>query len=379
MSTEPATPGLPAYQLIKQQLRELIARGEYQPDVPFITQREICEQYGVSMGTAVRALNDLVGEGILVRRRGRGTFVAERRATPAGNGAAPDATIAFIVHGHGPHQSEILKGLGTVASDLGYRVFVSDTSESDAHEERALYQAMEANAAGVVLYPREGDANLAVLSELRRRRIPVVVVDRYLPGFPTDAVLADNFSLGQRLTEELIALGHSRIATLWGEYQCTSVYDRSSGHVQALRERGLAVRPDFTSLRPYVDLPEASRKALLTSLLDAAEPPTALLCANGLVIATAIHDLLDLGVRVPEDIDLAGMDEVGPFELLPLACVAGVLPSYQMGATAMTMLTGRIDSDDPFAAPRHEVLPVEIRTRDASRAHLRPVSTSTGK
>jgi DNA-binding LacI/PurR family transcriptional regulator len=97
------------------------------------------------------------------------------------------------------------------------------------------------------------------------------------------------------------------------------------------------------------------------------------------VLATAIHDLLDLGIRVPDDIDLAGMDEVGPFELLPLACVAGVLPSYQIGATAMTMLTGRIASDDPYAGPRHEVLPIEIRTRDSSRAHLRPVSTSTGE
>ncbi|NEE03122.1 hypothetical protein [Phytoactinopolyspora halotolerans] len=47
------------------------------------------------------------------------------------------------------------------------------------------------------------------------------------------------------------------------------------------------------------------------------------------------------------------------------------------GTTAMTMIADRIAGEHPYGAPRHEVLPVDIRTRDASRAHLRPVTTVT--
>lgn len=370
MSSESARSGIPAYERIKRELREQIAQGGHAIDVPFITQREICERYGVGVATAVRALNELVAEGILVRRRGRGTFIADR-PVPAPR-AAQDGSIAFIVHGIGPHRSEIQRGVATVAAEAGYRLYLDDTSASDAEEERALKQALAGPVSGVVLYPREGDGHPAVLTELRRRGIPVVLVDRYLPGCPTDAVLLDNFTLGYELTRELLARGHRRIATLWMETRVTGVHDRLVGHVQALREHGVPVRPDFTSLRPYFGLPEAGRAALLKSLLESAEPPTALACANGPVLATAISDLLGLGVRIPQDIDVAGMDDLGPFDMLPIACVVGVLPSYKMGVQAMRMLAERIADGEPEARPHHEILPVELRTR--TQLHVRLTS-----
>jgi GntR family transcriptional regulator of arabinose operon len=94
------------------------------------------------------------------------------------------------------------------------------------------------------------------------------------------------------------------------------------------------------------------------------------LCANGVVLATAAHDLAGLGVRIPEDLDLAGMDDAGPFDLLPLACTAAVLPSYDMGVTAAQMLLARIASADPYREPHHRVLPIALRSRESAQAHL---------
>jgi DNA-binding LacI/PurR family transcriptional regulator len=373
VTSQQDAPGTPAYRLIQQELRAMIARGEYQQGTSFTTQREICERFGVSMGTAVRALNELVGEGVLVRRRGRGTFVAEaaERTRPTGHGH--DATIALIVHGEGPHQSDILKGIASVCDEHGYRLFVSDSTPSPGHEERALQQALDTGASGVVLYARQGPGPLATLAEFRRRRVPVVLVDRYLDGFPTDAVFPDHFATGHLLTEELISQGHQRIATLWSEHECSSVRDRSAGYVQALREQGIAVRPDFMVMRSYLDLAEAERRAYLSSILELPEPPTALLCANGPVLATAAHDLLSLGVGIPDTIDLAGMDNAGPFDLLPLACVAAVLPSRDMGIRAAEVLMDRIGSEDPYRTPQHHVLPVDVRVRESALVQLRPV------
>lgn len=361
VSSEPTSRSVPAYERIKRELRNQIAQGGHPTDVPFITQREICERYGVGMATAVRVLNELMTEGILVRHRGRGTFIAER-PMPARR-AAKGSSVAFIVQGIGPHRVEIQRGVAAVAAERGYRLYVDDTTASDAEEERALGRALDGDVSGVVLYPREGDGHPSMLAELSLAGIPVVLVDRYLPGWPTDAVLFDNFTLGYELTSELIARGHQRIATLWMEVRVTGVHDRLVGHVKALREHGIDVRPDFVSLRPYVGLPEAERMAVLDALFGSPEPPTALACANGPVLATVVSDLLARGVRIPEDVEVAGMDDLGPFDVLPIACVAGQLPSYKMGATAMRMLAERIAAETTSASPHHEILPVELRTQ----------------
>src|SRR6185437_1363988 len=105
----------PLYRRIKRDLRAAIARNEYRSDTPFVTQRELCERYGVSTTTAVRALNELVMEGVLVRQRGRGTFVADNATSrPVGR----DRTVACIIHGlEGPHNSAVVSGVETVCGE----------------------------------------------------------------------------------------------------------------------------------------------------------------------------------------------------------------------------------------------------------------------
>src|SRR3954453_1856677 len=102
------SPGTALFAWVKDGRREAIAHGQFRPDEPFITQREIVERFGVSSTTAVRALNDLVADGLVVRRRGRGTFVAERPppqpVTPAG-----ERTVALVCDdAHQPHQMQLM-------------------------------------------------------------------------------------------------------------------------------------------------------------------------------------------------------------------------------------------------------------------------------
>ncbi|WP_020576516.1 LacI family DNA-binding transcriptional regulator [Actinopolymorpha alba] len=369
----------PIYEQIKREIRATIARGDYIAGTPFITQREVCERYGVSTTTAVRALNDLVAEGALVRRRGKGTFVAEPTPRPASSGGpgSDDRSIACVVHGlQGPHVSRLVKGVESVCAELGYRMFLSDSDGSPEREERALQQAIATNATGVVLYPVEGHANGDLLEDLRRRRVPVVLADRYRTDLATDAVIVDNFTVGYQLTKELIDRGHRSIGTLWSETQCTSVRDRLTGHKHALREHDLPVLPELTVLRSFRDQPAATRRAVLSRLLGATEPPTVFLCSNGYVLAAAANALLELGVDIPGQVDLAGMDDAGPYDIIPLTAVAAALPSLDMGVRAMRLLAERIGSDDPYRDVQHIVLPAEIRTRESASAYLRAVSAT---
>ncbi|HZX08404.1 LacI family DNA-binding transcriptional regulator [Kribbella sp.] len=349
----------PLYQQIKQALRDEIDAGRFDPAEPFVTQREVCERFGVSSITAVRALNDLVAEGVLVRRRGVGTFVAPVRRRAARSGA-----IACIVNGlhglRGAHLTNILAAAEDVCAGAGYQLVLQNSADSTEREEGAVRRALQYGVDGILLYPVQGRAHPEVFAEVRRRRVPLVMIDRYRPDVPTDAVVADNTDLGLQLTAQLIAAGHERIATLWGETECTSVTDRQAGHLQALRAAGLPIRPDLTALRPYEPLDEKGRLALLAGLLGTPEPPTVLLCANGYVLAMVAHDLGLLGLRVPDDVQLACMDDSGPYETLPLAGEA-VLPSAELGRRATELLLERITG--PAAPPQQLVLPVRLGER----------------
>ncbi|MFJ2133932.1 LacI family DNA-binding transcriptional regulator [Streptomyces sp. NPDC087845] len=368
----------PLYRMVKRDLVADIDRGAYEPDQPFISQREVCERFEVSTTTAVRALNELVAEGYLVRHRGRGTFVAERSPQQRPTGTAHgtrERSIACVMPGNGPHQSAVIDGIETACGERGLRMFLSNSKGSEQVEERALRLALETGAGGVVLYPVSSGADSPALAELTRCGVPVVLIDRYHPGSPNDAVVFDNYSVGFRLTEHLIELGHHRIATLWDETGVTSVTERLTGHVQALRKHGIQVSPQLTALATYHRLPDERRLKMLSAVLDRPEPPTVLLCANGHTLAHAARDLSVLGFEVPGRIELAGMDDAGPFDLLPLTIAAAQLPSREMGRRAMELLAQRIQDPDGPHEVEHVVLPVEIRTRDAAQAYLRVVGT----
>jgi LacI family transcriptional regulator len=370
VASESGAPGIPRYQQVKRDLIAAIEAGRFSPELPFVTQRSICEDYGVSHATAVRALSDLVAEGYVVRRRGQGTFVAPRKAPG-------DGSVACILQNHGPHVGYLLAGLESTCAELGYRLFLTHCEGDPDREERALIAALDHGVSGVIAYPGQRSSAGRGYAEAQRRGVPLVLVDRYLPDIATDAVLADNFSAGHDLTEELIASGHSVIATLWHETEVvTSVRDRLAGHLEALRRHDIPGRPDLTVLRPYLGLPPEERRARLAELLSGPQPPTVLLCANGYVLASAAQDLIALGLDIPGDVDLAGMDDAGPFDVLPLTVASVSLPSREMGEQAMRLLHRRIAiTADARVQPERIVLPITVNARRFSRAHLRVIAT----
>jgi GntR family transcriptional regulator of arabinose operon len=203
----PVGPGEPAYQQISRVLRQEIADGRYPPGAPFVTQRALCERFGVSSTTAVRVLNDLAAEGLVTRHRGRGTFVTAAPDHPPADRGGEPPVISCVIHNlHNSYVGSILSGIESVRADLGYRLQLTDSDESARREEDALRQAASSGVAGVLLYSIQGHGPTAALAELQRRGIPVVMMDRYRPDVVCDAVLVDNEDLGYRMTRRLLAL-----------------------------------------------------------------------------------------------------------------------------------------------------------------------------
>ena len=92
---------------------------------------------------------------------------------------------------------------------------------------------------------------------------------------------------------------------------------------------------------------------------------SALIGGNAATMTLAASDLLALPHPFPGDIELANMDELGPYDVSPLAVVSATLPAQEMGATALRLLHDRMSgSDEPM---RHVVLPARVHV--AERGH----------
>ena len=103
----------PHYARMKAHIRNRIAEGALKPGDRVPSEHELVAEFAVSRMTANRALRELAMEGLVVRRSGSGTFVAEPTAEPAA--AAPTtgldlADIAAVVRGHGHHYSRRMEG-----------------------------------------------------------------------------------------------------------------------------------------------------------------------------------------------------------------------------------------------------------------------------
>jgi DNA-binding LacI/PurR family transcriptional regulator len=359
-------PTLPNYQRIKQELMEDIARGHYAPDQVFITQQEACQRFQVSRITAERAINELVRDGILLRRRGQGTFVAQT-STPTQSGPKPFAdtrrVIACIVSvTRSEHKTAIIRGVSDACREADCHLLFFDSNERAEIEAVNLQRALKAGVQGIIIYPVDGYPNTDVFVSLLQEGMPLVMVDRYYPHLSTDIVVPDHVAAGYEITKWLIEQGHKTIATIWQEVGCTASQERLIGYKQALREAHLQIDSNLATLRSYAALGEEERCALLASWLRSAHPPTVLLAVNSYILGIVWRDLLSLGVPIGENLVLAAMDkdETGVPLMPDLAGMA--LPSYEMGREAMRILLSRFQHDQAQTPSRHVVLPVTLRT-----------------
>jgi LacI family transcriptional regulator len=191
--------------------------------------------------------------------------------------------------------------------------------------------------------------------------MPVVVLDRRVPGAQVDIVRCDSEEGGYRLTRLLLDLGHRHIAMLTGPLQVSTARDRTDGYLRAMREAG--VQPDDSLIisGPYT-IPGGS--TMMRQALDASPRPTAIFAANNFIATGAYRALREAGLKVPEDMALVSFDDLPePMVLEPILTVAAQ-PAYEMGQRVTELLFARLS--DPSAPPQEIVLPTEIIIRRSS-------------
>jgi LacI family transcriptional regulator len=186
-----------------------------------------------------------------------------------------------------------------------------------------------------------------------------VLFDHRLPDVEADYVGTDNELASAMLTEHLVRLGHTRIALIGGTAGLYTAERRREGYENTLRAHGIAVDPDLMVDGRYDG--QGGYDAAMQLLTRPRNRPTAILAASNVMAIGALQACNELSVTCPDDISLAGIDDVPWSNVIRPRITAAVQPVDDMARAACRMLMERIShSKDAVIAPRTAVLPPRL-------------------
>ncbi|MEE1753713.1 LacI family DNA-binding transcriptional regulator [Streptomyces sp. SP18CS02] len=223
---------------------------------------------------------------------------------------------------------------------------VCNTGGSPERELTYLTLLQRQRAAAVVLTggaledPVHSAAMAAKLAKLADAGTRIVLCGR--PPVPGGAILAaltfDNRGGGRRLAEHLLALGHRRIGYVAGPAERTTTRHRLEGHREAMTAAGLGAGLERLTVHGSYDRRSGYDATL--ELLRRDPGLTAVVAANDTVALGACAALRDQGLRIPDDISVAGFDDL-PFSVDAVPALTTVrLPLHEAGARAGRLAMG---------------------------------------
>lgn len=357
----------PKYRQIVESLRANISAGHYRDGARLPSEAELVRRFGVSRMTVVKAMQQLQQEGLLVRRTGSGTYLA-------GGSATQNLVFGLIIPELGDTEifEPICKGMAQSPDIQGHSLSWGHSLTGSANREevaeRLCQQYIDQKVSGVFFAPlefsqRRDQINRRILKALGGARIPVILLDRCELQYPErseyDLVGLDNRRAGYVMTNHLLGQGAKHIAFLAREGSAETVDDRIAGYRDALFAQDEKLSSYLVVRGDGADVPSIKR-TLRESKIDA------FLCANDHTAARLMHSLLSLGVRIPDDIRIAGIDDVKYAGLLPVPLTTFRQPCLDIGAAAVAAMKERISN--PHLAGRSILLNGQLVIRSSCGA-----------
>jgi len=254
--------------------------------------------------------------------------------------------------------AEIINGIEDVLEKSGYDILLCH-SRSDAERERNEIQALIGGRMdGLIVAPEQPEKAPEPFVDLRRLKIPFVLVDRFFPGWEFSCVRLDDLEAGFLATKFLIELGHRRIAHISGPDLSTATL-RRRGFLKALRQFGFEHDRRSIVAAPFgID----EGRAAMKKLLRLAPRPTAVFAANDPQAIGAIYACREAGLRVPEDISIIGAGNIeGVYHPNPFLTTID-WPRQELGRTAAQVLLSAI-GNPKTSQPEIRIFPPELLIR----------------
>jgi DNA-binding LacI/PurR family transcriptional regulator len=244
--------------------------------------------------------------------------------------------------------NEITYHLSRELDARGYDLLLAHSYEEAQPESKAIRMILSRRVNGIIVAPAMGQMNLELLESIR---IPLILLDRYFRGKSFHTVTSDDVSGSRALVEHLLAQGVRRILFICGNTSTSVSLERLEGYRGALLAGGLPVEEALIRECGYFreDGYTVTRRLAEEGLLRGVE---AVMGVNDEVALGAMEALWENGLRVPEDILVAGYGDERYSKYLRVPLTSVRQPTDELAREACSMLMDLIEGRQP---PRRNV------------------------
>lgn len=259
-----------------------------------------------------------------------------------------------------PFFSAVARGVCEAAAAEDHSVVLVDAREDDALELAGIERLLRQHVRGALFTPvHEASDGLDLL---RRRDLPVTLLDRDVPSAERCSVGVHHARGGALGIEHLRRLGHRRIAWVKGPESIPQVRERTAGVEQAARAGGVEI------LHIEIDSMTSAAGAEAGARLSAmADRPSAAFCANDLLALGVMRSLVAADLVVGRDLSLVGYDDIDFCASASTPLTSIRQPAEEIGRSALRLLLAECDANEGHLHQRVLFDPVLV-----DRASTRP-------
>ena len=338
--------------------------------------REIAKRAGVSITTVSRVLNNHATVNPAMRDRVLAEVNRTRYAAAAGRPEVVNLGLVYVAETsaaemlNSPFDTALLQGLASGMTQQDYNLLILDAGRDSRRDETFTQMFHRRGVRAAII--RGGSRDRQLCQRIAAEGLPSVVIGERFGDQGQEArvsfVRSDSKPASGDAVRHLIEQGHRRIAICLNWNHDDDHADRHDAYRKALIEAGIQPDPNLVIRLPAL---RPSGGQLIHRLLAMADPPTAAFITDPVVAIGALHDALQSGIKVPQQLSIVGFDDADlRLETFP-PMAAVCQDARQVGATAaraaMALLT------QPDLPPQRHVLSTWLELRGS----VGPAPTTT--
>ena len=326
------------------------------------TIKDVARVAGVSVATVSRALNGHVNVTAQTREHVMGV-VAQLRFVPSSTARSmitrrTHTVGALLPDLHGEYFSELIRGIDLAARARGLHLLVS-SSHGDAAEAAAALRAMNGRVDGLLVMSPHVSADFLwgnVADDL-----PAVLMNTHVAGCQHSSFAVDNHGGAYAMVRHLVERGHRDIAFVAGPESNFEAQERLRGYRAAIA----ALLPGVPEQVLQGDFTQDSGFRAGSQIVALTRRPSALFASNDMMAIGCLAALNEAGLQVPNDIALAGFDDVPVSRYVnpPLTTVRARIT--ELGGLALERLASEIE-EPVRGAPLHQTLRADLVVRQST-------------
>lgn len=263
--------------------------------------------------------------------------------------------------------SQAINGIESIAYNRGYHVIITQTHESSEREKVNVEHLLSRHVDGLLVSLSAETTDTSEYKRLHEKGFPIVFFDRVANDIDTHKVIANNFKGTYEATKLLIDTGFRKIAHLTSSDNLLISRERFNGFKAALDESGIQFNPDYLKHCNHGGMIEEEVEIAIKQLLALEDRPEAIFIASDRLTVSTMHILKRLGIKVPDEIAIAGFTNSEEAELFDPPLTTVRQPAFLIGQIATEMLIKTIESKRAIEEYSTEQLETELIPRLSSK------------